>query len=113
MGIAIIKNNKVSVFNKNLSSKQMVHWVVMSTLAFALFLSMMHGCWAEAKDLLAPGDETVKATFGQDSSLMTWLLIGEVVMAILGYVATRNFKILGGIIVLSVFINVAFAIIGK
>jgi len=39
---------------------------------------MDHGCCAA--DLLKAGDTAVKDTFGRDSSLMTWLLIGEVVI---------------------------------
>lgn len=111
MEVSVNKSSAVSFLNNNLSRKRMMHLMVLFALASALFLATMHGCWAD-DDLLKVGDTTVKATFGKDSSLMTWLLIGEVVMAILGYVATKNFKILGGIIVLSVFINVAFAIIG-
>ena len=87
-----------------------MHFIVMFALTCALFLVMAHGCLAD--DLLKPGDTTVKDTFGQDSSLMTWLLIGEVVTGILAYVITKNIKILFGVIVLSVFINIAFAIIG-
>lgn len=111
MEVSIKNSSALSSLNGNLTRKKMMHLVVMFALASALFLAMMHGCFAD-DDLLKVGDTTVKATFGKDSSLMTWLLIGEVVMAILAYVATKNFKILGGIIVLSVFINVTFAIIG-
>ncbi len=71
--------------------------MVLFALASALFLAMMHGCWAEGKDLLQPGDETVKATFGKDSSIMNWLLIGEVVTGIVAYVATKNIKVLLGL----------------
>jgi type IV conjugative transfer system pilin TraA len=88
--------------------------VVLFALTCALFLVMVHDGWAAtSQDLLAPGDATVKATFGQDSSMMTWLLIGEVVTGILTYVISKNIKVLFGVIVLSVFINIAFAIIGS
>jgi type IV conjugative transfer system pilin TraA len=113
MEVSVNKSSAVSFLNNNLSRKRMIHLMVMFALTCALFLVMMHGSWAaDAKDLLQPGDETVKATFGQNSSMMTWLLIGEVVTGILAYVMTKNIKVLFGVIVLSVFINIAFAIIG-
>jgi len=94
--------------------REVAHVLVVVLLACALFLVLQHGAFAAGatKDLLKVGDDAVKGTFGQDSSLMKWLLIGEVVVAIATYIGTRSFKVLGGIIVLSVFINVAFAIIG-
>ncbi|EGI9512090.1 conjugal transfer protein TraA [Salmonella enterica] len=112
MEVSVNKSSTVSFFNNNLSRKRVMHLMVLFALASALFLAMMHGCWAEGKDLLKPGDETVKATFGKDSSIMTWLLIGEVVTAIVAYVATKNIKVLFGVIVLSVFISIAAAVIG-
>lgn len=104
------KKGCVSVFNINLSGNRRGNWVLLLALTCALFLVMMHSCWAD--DLLKPGDQTVKDTFGKDSSIMTWLLIGEVVTAIVAYVATKNIKVLFGVIVLSVFITVAAAVIG-
>lgn len=110
MEVSVNKSSAVSVLNNNLSRKRMMHLMVLFALASALFLAMMHGCWAD--DLLKPGDQTVKDTFGKDSSIMTWLLIGEVVTAIVAYVATKNIKVLFGVIVLSVFITIAAAVIG-
>ncbi|MDQ0431157.1 type IV conjugative transfer system pilin TraA [Pantoea agglomerans] len=81
-----------------------------SALTLTLLLAFVHGCRAD--DLLKPGDQTVKDTFGKDSSIMTWLLIGEVITAIVAYVATKNIKVLFGVIVLSVFITIAAAVIG-
>lgn len=101
-----------SAVKQKVFRREMAHVLVMTLLACALFLVLQHEAAGAAKDLLKPGDDAVKATFGQDSSLMKWLLIGEVVIAIATYIGTRSFKVLGGIIVLSVFINVAFAIIG-
>lgn len=113
MEVVVSNSTKVSMIKKEMTGKKVMHFTFMFALTCALFLVMMHGSWAaDAKDLLQPGDATVKATFGQDSSMMTWLLIGEVVTGILAYVITKNIKVLFGVIVLSVFINIAFAIIG-
>lgn len=110
MEVVVNNKPKVSMIKNLMTNKKVMHFIVMFALTCALFLVMAHGCLAA--DLLQPGDTTVKDTFGQDSSLMTWLLIGEVVTGILAYVITKNIKILFGVIVLSVFINIAFAIIG-
>lgn len=112
MEVVVNNTAKVSMFKNEITGKKVMHFMVMFALTCALFLVMAHGCWAAGSDLLKPGDETVKATFGQDSSMMTWLLIGEVVTGILAYVISKNIKVLFGVIVLSVFINIAFAIIG-
>lgn len=113
MYVVVIDKTKIPVIKDSISGKKIMLFWAMFALACVLFLVMMHGSWAASSgDLLAPGDATVKATFGKDSSMMTWLLIGEVVTAILGYVITKNIKVLFGVIVLSVFINIAFAIIG-
>lgn len=87
-----------------------LRFIFTCALTLTLLLAFVHGCRAD--DLLKPGDQTVKDTFGKDSSIMTWLLIGEVVTAIVAYVATKNIKVLFGVIVLSVFITVAAAVIG-
>jgi len=113
MEVVVNNKPKVSMFKNEMTGKKVMHFMVMFALTGASFLVMMHGSWAASSgDLLAPGDATVKATFGQDSSMMTWLLIGEVVTGILAYVISKNIKVLFGVIVLSVFINIAFAIIG-
>lgn len=113
MEVVVNNTAKLSVMKNEMAGKRVIHFFTMLALTCALFLVMIHGCWAGgSSDLLAPGDATVKATFGKDSSMMTWLLIGEVVTAILAYVISKNVKVLFGVIVLSVFINIAFAIIG-
>lgn len=113
MEVVLSHHGVFSAVKQKVFRREVAHVLVMALLACALFLVLQHEVFAgAAKDLLKPGDDAVKGTFGQDSSLMKWLLIGEVVIAIATYIGTRSFKVLGGIIVLSVFINVAFAIIG-
>lgn len=104
-----IFKNAVHPFSKYMNPKKVTNFILLFFIVSALAIIMAHGCWAA--DLLKAGDTTVKDTFGQDSSLMTWLLIGEVVTATLSYVATKNIKVLFGVILISVFINIAFAII--
>jgi type IV conjugative transfer system pilin TraA len=113
MEVVLSHHGMLSAVKQKVFRREVAHVLVMTLLACALFLVLQHAAFAGAtKDLLKVGDDAVKGTFGQDSSLMKWLLIGEVVVAIATYIGTRSFKVLGGIIVLSVFINVAFAIIG-
>lgn len=110
--MTVVVNNTPSLFSiKNrVFSKKIFHAINMLALCFLVTLAITQCCWAD--DLLKPGNAAVQDTFGKDSSIMTWLLIGEVVTGIVMYVSTKNIKVLFGVIILSVFINVAYSIIG-
>lgn len=103
--------NKPSVWQRVMRRPAVVYFGVMALLTAALFLVM--GDSSHAADLLKAGDAAVNDTVGQKSSVMKWLLMLEVLSAIFGYIATRNLKVLGGIVALSIFINICYAIIGK
>ncbi|WP_169799421.1 type IV conjugative transfer system pilin TraA [Cedecea neteri] len=80
-----------SAVKQKVFRREVAHVLVMALLACALFLVLQHAAFAGAtKDLLKVGDDAVKGTFGQDSSLMKWLLIGEVVVAIATYRRTTG-----------------------
>jgi len=110
MDVIYRRQKLVSLFSCFLVYPKTLRCMFISALTLTLLVVFVHSCRAD--DLLKPGDQTVKDTFGKDSSIMTWLLIGEVVTAIVAYVATKNIKVLFGVIVLSVFITVAAAVIG-
>ncbi|MDT1800561.1 type IV conjugative transfer system pilin TraA, partial [Salmonella enterica subsp. enterica serovar Oslo] len=57
-------------------------------------------------DLMAKGQETVKATFGKDSSIVKWVVLAEVLVGAVMYMMTKNVKFLVGFAILSVFIAV-------
>ncbi|HAV2297676.1 TPA: type IV conjugative transfer system pilin TraA [Citrobacter koseri] len=84
--------------------------IILAVMAVTLFF--VTGSTCNAEDLLKSGDQTVTDTVGEDSSVIRWLLILEVLAAILSFIATKNLKVLGGIIALSIFINIAFVVIG-
>lgn len=87
-----------------------MYYAMLAVLTVGLFLVMAGFC--QADDLLKAGDKAVNDTVGKNSSVMKWLLMLEVLSAIFGFIATRNLKVLGGIIALSIFINICYAIIG-
>lgn len=64
------------------------------------------------KDLMASGDETVKGTFGKDSSVVKWVILAEVLVGGVMYMTTKNLKFLAGFAILSVFITVGMAVAG-
>ena len=67
---------------------------------------------AAGTDLLAPGDANVGATLGSDATIWKWVLLGEVATAAVTYIITKKFSALGGIIILSVFLNIGLLIAG-
>ncbi|MFB8746636.1 hypothetical protein NMD07_25615 (plasmid) [Citrobacter cronae] len=103
--------NKPSVWQPALRTPGVVYFAVLALLTAALFVVM--GNISYADDLLKAGKAAVNDTVGKDSSVMQWLLMLEVLSAIFGYIATRNLKVLGGIVALSIFINICYSIIGS
>ncbi len=43
-------------------------------------------------DLMAKGNDTVKATFGKDSSIVKWVVLAEVLVGAVMYMMTKNVK---------------------
>lgn len=64
------------------------------------------------KDLMASGDETVKGTFGKDSSVVKWVILAEVLVGGVMYMTTKNLKFLAGFAILSVFVTVGMSVAG-
>ncbi len=46
-------------------------------------------------DLMAKGNDTVKATFGKDSSIVKWVVLAEVLVGAVMYMMTKNVKFPG------------------
>lgn len=67
---------------------------------------------ANADDLLASGKETVSDTFGKDSALAGWIILGEVIVGIIGYITTKNIKFLFGVPIVVVVTTIGFGIAG-
>lgn len=92
------------------STHPVVYVAVLAVLVAALFL--ISGGLVHAEDLLKAGDTAVTDTVGKDSSVIRWMLMLEVLAAIFAFIVTRNLKVMGGIVGLSIFINICYAIIG-
>ncbi|EIA6597971.1 type IV conjugative transfer system pilin TraA [Salmonella enterica] len=78
-------------------------------MAFFPQLAMASGGGA---DLMATGNNTVKATFGKDSSIVKWVILAEVLVGAVMYMMTKNVKFLTGFAIISVFIAVGMAVVG-
>lgn len=107
----VITPQKKSAFQRVFTRPGVVYSMVLALLSVALFVVMSEASFAV--DLLKPGNTAVNDTVGKDSSVLRWLLMLEVLSAIFGYIVTRNLKVLGGIVGLSIFINICYAIIGS
>lgn len=64
------------------------------------------------KDLMSSGDDTVKGTFGKDSSVVKWVILAEVLVGAVMYMTTKNLKFLAGFAILSVFVTVGMSVAG-
>ncbi|WP_159139783.1 type IV conjugative transfer system pilin TraA, partial [Klebsiella pneumoniae] len=58
---------------------------------------------SSGQDLRASGNNTVKATFGKDSSIVKWVVLAEVLVGAGMYMMTKNVKFLAGFAIISVF----------
>lgn len=64
------------------------------------------------KDLMATGNDTVKKTFGSDSSIVKWVILAEVLVGAVMYMTTKNLKFLAGFAILSVFVAIGMSVAG-
>ncbi|MFK7626909.1 type IV conjugative transfer system pilin TraA [Escherichia coli] len=104
---------KKSFFSKftRLNMLRLVRAVIPVAVLMMLFpeLAMAAG---KDTDLMAKGQETVKATFGKDSSIVKWVVLAEVLVGAVMYMMTKNVKFLVGFAILSVFIAVGMSVAG-
>ncbi|HGX3953129.1 TPA: type IV conjugative transfer system pilin TraA [Escherichia coli] len=104
---------KKSFFSKftRLNMLRLVRAVIPVAVLMMLFpeLAMADG---KGTDLMAKGQETVKATFGKDSSIVKWVVLAEVLVGAVMYMMTKNVKFLVGFAILSVFIAVGMSVAG-
>ncbi len=103
---------KKSFFPKftRLNMLRLVRAVIPAAVLMMFFpqLAMASG----GTDLMASGNDTVKATFGKDSSAVKWVVLAEVLVGAVMYMMTKNVKFLAGFAIISVFIAVGMAVVG-
>lgn len=104
---------KKSFFSKftRLNMLRLVRAVIPAAVLMMFFpqLAMASG---GGTDLMASGNDTVKATFGKDSSAVKWVILAEVLVGAVMYMMTKNVKFLAGFAIISVFIAVGMAVVG-
>ncbi|HBA7869876.1 TPA: type IV conjugative transfer system pilin TraA [Escherichia coli] len=83
---------------------------VIPTAVLMMFFPQL--AMAAGKDLMESGNSTVKATFGQDTSVVKWVVLAEVLVGAVMYMMTKNVKFLAGFAIISVFIAVGMAVVG-
>lgn len=67
---------------------------------------------ARADDLLASGQATVTDTFGANSSVAIWIILGEVIFGVISYIRTKNIFMLFGVAIVVVFTTIGFGLAG-
>ncbi|AYU97824.1 MULTISPECIES: type IV conjugative transfer system pilin TraA [Enterobacteriaceae] len=101
------------------AKKKLSKVALLKALKFALPVAALAAFFPETvlastagKDLMASGNETVKGTFGKDSSVVKWVILAEVLVGAVMYMTTKNLKFLAGFAILSVFIAVGMSVAG-
>ncbi len=84
---APVKRNRFSKFTR-LNMLRPVRAVIPVAVLMMLFpeLAMAAG----KGDLMAKGNDTVKATFGKDSSIVKWVVLAEVLVGAVMYMMTKT-----------------------
>lgn len=108
---AALSVDRYGCMEKRNEPSRAVYYFTLVVLVMGFLLLMSGAC--QAADLLKAGNTAVNDTVGQKSSIMRWLMMLEVLSAIFGFIITRNMKVLGGIVAISIFINICYAIIGS
>ena len=99
---------------RKLFSRQRVVNFLKVILPFAVLASFFPelALAAGGKDMLQSGDADVKATAGSGSTMVKWIVLVEVLVGAVMYMATKNLKYLSGFIVVSVLIAVGMKVAG-
>lgn len=102
------KFNLNQKFNLNRKFNFGAVWkLVFAIIAALAFTRLAH---ATGSDLLASQNSTVTGTFGQDSSLVKWFYIAEVIIAVFLYIKTRSPLVFVGIVLAVIFTKVGFGL---
>ncbi|MCB4448936.1 type IV conjugative transfer system pilin TraA, partial [Escherichia coli] len=100
---------KKSFFSKFTRLKFMLRLaraVIPAAVLMMFFPQLAMAASSSGQDLMASGNNTVKATFGKDSSVVKWVVLAEVLVGAVMYMMTKNVKFLAGFAIISVFIAV-------
>ena len=105
---------KKSFFSKFtcLNMLRLVRAVIPVAVLMMLFPELAMASAGKGTDLMAKGNDTVKATFGKDSSIVKWGVLAEVLVGAVMYMMTKNVKFLVGFAIISVFIAVGMTVVG-
>lgn len=109
-----VPESQPSRFAQFLSKKGLVKSlkVILPIAAVAAFFPDVALAAGASKDLMKSGDESVKATFGSESSVVKWVVLAEVLVGGIMYMMTKNVKFLAGFAILSVFIAIGMSVAG-
>ncbi|HBC0108426.1 TPA: type IV conjugative transfer system pilin TraA [Escherichia coli] len=101
---------KKSSFFSKLNLLRLVRAVIPAAVLMMFFPQMALA--AGGQDLMQSGNDTFKATFGKDSSVVKWVVLAEVLVGAVMYMMTKNVKFLAGFAIISVFIAVGMTVVG-
>jgi type IV conjugative transfer system pilin TraA len=104
-----LSNKAMVPFCAKKTKQQVVARWIMAFL-LPLFALLSYTGVAQAVDLMADGAQTVTDTFGANSALAKWIILGEVIFGVITYIKTKNIMILFGIAIVIVFTTIGFSL---
>ncbi|MRT06056.1 type IV conjugative transfer system pilin TraA [Ewingella americana] len=108
----VVNHSAQKKFSKLSFLKALKFTIPVATVAAFFPETVLAAAATTSKDLMSSGNDTVKGTFGKDSSIVKWVILAEVLVGAVMYMTTKNLKFLAGFAVLSVFISVGMAVAG-
>ncbi len=112
-GCVSSKRSMFSKVTKMFSRKKVVNFLSVILPVAVLGLLFSDAAMATGgKDLMASGKDTVKKTFGSDSTVLGWVILAEVIVGGVMYMMTKNVKFLFGFAILIVFTTVGMNVAG-
>ncbi|HGU9225189.1 TPA: type IV conjugative transfer system pilin TraA, partial [Escherichia coli] len=81
---------KKSFFSKftRLNMLRLARAVIPAAVLMMFFPQLAMAASSSGQDLMASGNNTVKATFGKDSSIVKWVVLAEVLVGAVMYMMT-------------------------
>ncbi len=72
---------------------RLVRAVIPAAVLMMFFPQLAMAAGSSGQDLMATGNGTVKATFGEDCRAVKWVILAEVLVGAVMYMMTKNVRI--------------------
>lgn len=106
--------NTAYIFNKKKIDEMLSIFFIQLLFFLILIISQflfLNQSVADSQDYLAGSKDMVIKNFGKDSTLVYFMYLGEMIVAIGSYIKSKNLFVLVGVIILMLFVNIVSGMI--